>query len=41
MENNKREVVDNPMPDWSLMMFWEDITALIQKIFDMIKEIFD
>lgn len=41
MDANKREVVDNPMPDWSLMMFWEDITALIQKIFDMIKELFD
>lgn len=41
MDNNKREVVDNPMPDWSLMMFWEDITFLIQKLFDMIKELFD
>lgn len=35
------EVVDNPMPDWSLFMFWEDITDLIQKLFDFIKSLFD
>lgn len=34
------EVVENPEPDWSLLMFWEDITDLIQKIFDFIKSIF-
>lgn len=34
------EVVDNPMPDWSLFMFWEDITDLIQKLFDFIKSLF-
>ncbi len=28
-------------PDWSLMMFWEDITALIQKLFDLIKSLFN
>lgn len=37
---NTYEVVDNPMPDWSLFMFWEDITDLIQKFFDFIKSLF-
>lgn len=41
MDTNKKETAENPMPDWSLMMFWEDITAIIQKIFEMIREIFD
>ena len=40
MDANKREVVDNPMHDWSLMMFWEDITAIIAKIIDLIKGLF-
>lgn len=35
-----KQPVDNPMPEWSLMMFWEDITAIIQKIFDMFREMF-
>ena len=33
-------VNENPMPEWSLMMFWEDITALIAKIIDLIKGLF-
>jgi hypothetical protein len=33
-------VNENPMPEWSLMMFWEDITALIAKIIDIIKGLF-
>jgi hypothetical protein len=41
MDINEKEVIDNPMPDWSLMMFWEDITAIVQKIFELIKELFD
>lgn len=41
MDTNEKEVIDNPMPDWSLMMFWEDITAIVQKIFELIKELFD
>ena len=40
MDINEKEVIDNPMPDWSLMMFWEDITALIAKIFEFIKGLF-
>lgn len=34
------EIVENPEPEWSLMMFWEDITDLIQKIFALIKSLF-
>ncbi len=34
------EVVENPEPDWSLLMFWEDITFIIQRIFDFIKSLF-
>lgn len=33
-------VNENPMPEWSLMMFWEDITAIIAKIIDIIKGLF-
>ena len=33
-------VNENPMPEWSLMMFWEDITAIIAKIIDLIKGLF-
>lgn len=40
MNNEVNNVNDNPMPDWSLMMFWEDITYIIQKIFNFIKELF-
>lgn len=36
---NKNEIV-NPEPDWSLMMFWEDITAIVAKIMELIKSIF-
>ncbi len=34
------EVTENPQPDWSLLMFWEDITALVQKLFEFLKSIF-
>ncbi len=27
-------------PDWSLLMFWEDITAILARIFDMIRSLF-
>lgn len=37
---DKRETIENPMPDWSLMMFWEDITYIIAKIFEAIKSLF-
>ncbi len=39
-EENKNNVIDNPEPDWSLPMFWEDITYLIMKIFEFIKSLF-
>lgn len=30
----------NPEPDWSLLMFWEDITAILVRIFEFIKSVF-
>ena len=40
MNENKREIVENPEPEWGLMMFWEDITALIQKIVELFASLF-
>jgi hypothetical protein len=40
MNTEDKNIVENPEPDWSLMMFWEDITALIAKIFEFIKGLF-
>ncbi len=40
-ENAKKEIVENPEPDWSFPMFWEDITAIIKRIFELIKSFFD
>ena len=37
MDANKNE---NQMPDWSLMMFWEDITAIVQFILEFIRDLF-
>ena len=39
MNENKREIVENPEPDWSLGMFWEDITAIMKKIGEIIEAI--
>lgn len=41
-ENTKatKEIVENPEPDWSLTMFWEDITAVFLKLIDVIRSIF-
>ena len=39
-ENKNPNIVDNPEPDWSLPMFWEDITYLIMKIFEFFKSLF-
>ncbi len=39
MNENKREIVDNPEPDWSLGMFWEDLTAIMIKIGEIIEEL--
>lgn len=33
-------VVDVQEPDWGVLMFWEDITDLIQKLWSLIKSIF-
>lgn len=39
MNENKREIVENPEPDWSLGMFWEDITAIMKRIGEIIEAI--
>ncbi len=39
MNENTREIVENPEPDWSVMMFWEDFTAIFQKIGELIESI--
>ncbi len=39
-ENKNPELIENPEPDWSLPMFWEDITFLIMRIFEFIKSLF-
>ncbi len=39
MNENKKEIVENPEPDWGLMMFWEDITAFFQKLGEIIESI--
>ncbi|MDD6012796.1 MAG: hypothetical protein PUC33_08130 [Oscillospiraceae bacterium] len=38
-EDVKNETVQEP--DWSLHMFWEDITDLIQKLIAFIKSLFN
>lgn len=40
MNEENKNVIENPEPDWSLPMFWEDITYLIMKIFEFIKSLF-
>ena len=41
MNNEVNNTVnDNPMPDWSITMFWEDITAIVMKIIDFNKSMF-
>ena len=39
-ENRTREIVDNPPPEWGLMMFWEDLTAILQKLAEVIASLF-
>lgn len=33
-------IIDVQEPDWGLHMFWEDITAVIIKIWSFIKSLF-
>ena len=40
MDENKRTVVDNPEPDWSFPMLWEDITFILKRILEFIKSLF-
>ena len=39
-ENKNPEIIDNPEPNWSLPMFWEDITLILMRIFELIKSLF-
>ncbi len=39
--NDKARYVENPEPDWSLTMFWEDITFILQRLLDFIKSLFN
>jgi hypothetical protein len=41
MNEENKNIVDNPEPDWSLPMFWEDITFIIMRIFEFIKSLFN
>ena len=38
-ENKNPEIID-PEPNWSLPMFWEDITLILMRIFELIKSLF-
>ncbi len=41
MDENKKDVVGYPEPDWSLPMFWEDITFILKRILEFIKTLFN
>ncbi len=41
MDENKRVIVENPEPDWSLPMFWEDITFILKRFLELIKSLFN
>ncbi len=40
-ENTNNNIIENPEPDWSLEMFSEDILDLINKLFEMLKSLFN
>lgn len=41
MENTTIDRTENnPQPDWSLLMFWEDITYAIMRLFELIRSLF-
>ena len=33
-------VIDVQEPEWGVLMFWEDITDLLQKLWSLIKSLF-
>lgn len=39
MNENAKEIVENPEPEWSLAMFWEDITHILKKIGELIESL--
>ena len=38
MNENTSKAVENAEPDWSIGMFWEDITYILKKIGELIEE---
>ncbi len=38
-ENTNPNVTPNPEPDWSLGMFWEDLTYIFKRIVELIEEL--
>ena len=38
MNENTSKAVENAEPDWSIGMFWEDITHILKKIGELIEE---
>ncbi len=40
MNETNNNIVANPEPNWSLTMFWEDLTFIIAKIMEFIKSLF-
>jgi hypothetical protein len=41
MNEENKNLIDNPEPDWSLPMFWEDITFVLALILEFIKSLFN
>ena len=39
MNENTKEVVENTEPNWSIGMFWEDITFILKRIGLLIEEL--
>ena len=40
MNENKDDIYVVPEPEWSIPMFWEDLTAIIAKLIDLIRSLF-
>lgn len=40
MNENTKSKIEVEEPDWSIAMFWEDITAIVAKLIDLIRSLF-
>lgn len=40
MDIERKTTTEIEEPDWSLLMFWEDITAIVAKLFELIRSLF-